>query len=133
MLIGELADAAGVTSQAIRFYERKGLVTGAERAANGYRVYNASSLARLRFIGVAQAAGLTLSEIGSIINLRDKGTAPCSHVVTLIDAKLDEVRVRIGHLVALQAELESILEHSRALDPADCAGDAICHVLSSPR
>lgn len=132
MLIGELADAAGVTSQAIRFYERKGLLPNAERGANGYRVYDESTLTRLRFVNVAQTAGLTLSEIGSIIDLRDDGTVPCAHVTALIDTKLDDVRTRIRHLAALQAELEALLEHSRQLDPADCADDDICHILTSP-
>jgi MerR family transcriptional regulator, mercuric resistance operon regulatory protein len=131
MLIGELADAVGVTSQTIRFYERKGLLPDAERGANGYRVYNEATLARLRVIHVAQAAGLTLSEIRSIIDLRDDGTAPCAHVVTLIDSKLADVRTRIRQLAALQAELEALLERSRLLDPADCGEDDICHILSS--
>ena len=133
MLIGELADAAGVTSQAVRFYERKGLLPEAERGANGYRVYDESTLARLRFIDVAQAAGLTLSEIRSIIDLRDDGTVPCAHVATLIDSKIADVRARIAHLAALQAELEALLERSRLLDPADCADDDICHILTTPR
>jgi DNA-binding transcriptional MerR regulator len=132
MLIGELADAAGMTSQTIRFYERKGLLPDAERGANGYRVYDESMLTRLRFITVAQAAGLTLSEIRSIIDLRDDGTPPCTHVVTLIDAKLTDVRARIQHLAALQGELEALLEHSHLLDPSDCADDDICHVLTKP-
>jgi MerR family mercuric resistance operon transcriptional regulator len=133
MLIGELADAVGVTSQAIRFYERKGLLSAAERGANGYRLYDESTLSRLRFVNVAQAAGLTLSEIRSIIELRDDGTVPCAHVVTLIDTKLADVRARIRHLAALQAELEALLERSHLLDPADCADHDICHILSSPR
>ena len=106
MLIGEVADAVGMTSQAIRFYERKGLLPDAERGANGYRVYDESTLARLRFITVAQAAGLTLAEIRSIIDLRDKGSVPCGHVATLLDAKLADVRARMRHLAALQVELE---------------------------
>ena len=130
MLIGELADIAGVTSQTVRFYERRGLLPDAERGANGYRVYDEAMLARLRFINVAQAAGLTLSEIRSIIALRDDGIVPCAHVVTLIDNKLVEVRARIRHLAALQAELEGLLQHSRLLDPADCADDDICHILT---
>lgn len=85
MLIGEVADAVGVTSQAIRFYERRGVLPDAERGANGYRVYDESTLTRLRFINVAQAAGLTLSEIRSIIDLRDNGTVPCEHVVALVE------------------------------------------------
>ena len=131
MLIGEVADAVGVTSQAIRFYERKGLLPDADRGANGYRLYDESTLARLRFIDVAQAAGLTLSEIRSIIDLRDDGTVPCAHVVTLVESKLADVRARIRHLDALKSELEALLERSHLLDPADCAEDDICHVLSA--
>lgn len=73
MLIGELAEAARVSSQTVRLYERKRLLPEATRSANGYRVYDETLLARLRFINVAQAAGLTLSEIRSIIHLRDEG------------------------------------------------------------
>jgi len=133
MLIGELADAVGVTSQTVRFYERKGLLPDAERAGNGYRIYDESTLVRLRFINVAQAAGLTLSEIRSIIDLRGEGTVPCAHVVRLIDSKLADVRTRIRHLAALQTELEALLEHSHVLDPADCGDVDICHILSSPK
>ncbi|GAA2028466.1 Cd(II)/Pb(II)-responsive transcriptional regulator [Terrabacter terrae] len=131
MLIGELADAVGVTSQTIRFYERKGLLPDPERGASGYRIYDQSTLARLRFIGVAQAAGLTLSEVRSIIDLRDDGAVPCTHVVALIDTKLADVRARIQHLAGLAAELEALLEHSHQLDPADCTDDDICHILST--
>ena len=133
MLIGELADAAGVTSQTVRFYERKGLLPYAERAVNGYRVYDETTLARLRFIPVAQAAGLTLSEIRSIIDLRDQGTLPCAHTVTLINAKLADVQERISQLAALQTELEALLERSHQLDPADCAANDVCHILAPPK
>lgn len=133
MLIGELADAAGVTSQTVRFYERKGLLPAAERGANGYRVYDLSTLARLRFISVAQAAGLTLAEVRSIIDLRDGGTVPCTHVAALIGTKLADVRARIRHLAGLASELEALLAHSRQLDPFDCTDDDICHILSTPQ
>ncbi len=66
MLIGELADAGGVHSQTLRFYERKGLLPQPGRGANGYRVYDESTLTRLHFIKVAQGAGLTLAQIRSI-------------------------------------------------------------------
>lgn len=131
MLIGELAEAASVSSQTIRFYERKGLLPHAERSTNGYRVYDESTLVRLRFIRVAQGAGLTLSEIRSIIDLRDAGTAPCEHVGGLINIKLSDVRERIRHLAGLQTELETLHERSRQLNPADCTDDHICHVLST--
>ena len=133
MLIGELADAAGLPSQTIRFYERKGLLPEPERGANGYRTYDESTITRLHFIQTAQAAGLTLAEIGSIIDLRDIGNVPCAHVVTLISSKLADVRARIRDLTTLEAELDVLIERSHHLDPADCTDADICHILSAPQ
>lgn len=132
MLIGELADAADLPSQTIRFYERKGLLPPPERRANGYRTYDESALSRLRFVQTGQAAGLTLAEIGSIIDLRDDGKVPCAHVATLMHSKLADVRARIKNLAVLEAELEGIIERSRSLDPADCTDADICHILWVP-
>jgi len=131
MLIGELAAAAGLPSQTIRFYERKGLLPEPEREANGYRTYAASTLARLHFVQTAQAAGLTLAEIGSIIDLREDANVPCAHVASLIDTKLANVRARIRDLAVLETELESRIDRSHRLDPADCTDAAICHILSA--
>lgn len=132
MLIGELADAVGLPSQTIRFYERKGLLPAPERGANGYRTYNESALARLRFVQTAQAAGLTLAEIGTIIDLRDDGNVPCTHVATLVSNKLDDVRTRMKDLALLEAELNGLIERSRSLDPNDCTDVDVCHILSAP-
>lgn len=55
------------------------------RSTNGYRTYEASTITRARFIRTAQAVGLTLAEIGNVIDLRDEGQAPCSHVVARLD------------------------------------------------
>jgi len=131
MLIGELADAAGLPSQTIRFYERKGLLPEPERGANGYRTYDPSMLTRLNFVQTAQAAGLTLAEIASIIDLRDDGTVPCAHVASLIDRKLANVRARMKDLAVLETELESLIDRSHRLDPADCTDADICHILSA--
>ncbi len=131
MLIGELADAAGLPSQTIRFYERKGLLPAPERGANGYRTYDTSTLTRLHFVQTAQAAGLTLAEIGSIIDLREDGNVPCAHVASLIDTKLANVRGRIRDLAVLETELENLIDRSLRLDPADCTDADICHILSA--
>ena len=130
MLIGELADALQIPTRTIRFYERKGLLPEPKRAGNGYRVYDDTTLARLRFIRTAQAAGLTLAEIASVIHVRDDGTAPCSHVDSLLETKLAEVRDRRRQLATLETELAHLLERSRALDPADCTAGEICHIFS---
>lgn len=130
MLIGELADTVGLPSQTIRFYERRGLLPEPVRGANGYRIYDESTLTRLNFIHTAQAAGLTLAEIGSIIDLRADGNVPCTHVASLIDSKLADVRTRIRSLAVLEAELEEVIERSHRLDPADCTDADICHILT---
>lgn len=132
MLIGELADAVGLPSQTIRFYERKGLLPEPERGANGYRIYDKSMLTRLHFVQTAQAAGLTLAEIGSIIEIRDDGNVPCAHVAGLIRSKLADVRARIRDLAVLEAELDVLIERSHRLDPADCTDADVCHILSAP-
>lgn len=131
MMIGALAEAAGVSSQTVRFYERAGLLPEPERGANGYRLYTPPILGRLRFINQAQAAGLSLTEIRSIVDLRDTGHAPCAHVSALLEAKLANVRERIDRLITLQTELDGLLDRSRHLDPADCTHGDICHILTT--
>lgn len=133
MLIGELAEAVSVSSQTIRFYEGTGLLPEPPRAANGYRTYDASTIARVRFIRTAQAAGLTLAEIGTIIDLRDQGQVPCSHVVALLDHKLDAVRARRSELAVVESELEQLIDRGHELDPAECTDADICQILSTGR
>ena len=133
MLIGALADMAGVPSQTIRFYERQGLLPEPRRTANGYRTYDDSTLARVRFIRSAQGAGLTLLEIASVVDLRDHGEAPCAHVATLLHAKLDAVVARQAELSVLQTELEQLIERSHLLDPAECTDADVCHILAGPQ
>jgi DNA-binding transcriptional MerR regulator len=131
MLIGELAEAVHLASQTIRFYERKGLLPEPSRGANGYRIYDGSTITRVKFIRAAQAAGLTLVEIGSIVDLRDDGHVPCTHVSKLIDAKLADVRRRMSELAILETELKQLLDRSQRLNPADCSDADICHILSA--
>jgi len=131
MLIGELAEAVGVKSQTIRFYEREGLLPQPQRASNGYRNYTDASVSRALFIRSAQSAGLTLAEIGSVIGVRDDGDAPCTHVMALLGSKLASVRARQIELAALETELEHLISRGRVLDPADCADATVCHILGA--
>jgi len=133
MLIGELADAVGLSSPTIRLYERKGLLPAPARGTNGYRVYTASTITRVAFIRTAQAAGLTLVEIASIVDLRDAGQVPCRHVATLLENKLADVRTRRRELAEVEAELGHLIERGHDLDPADCTDTDICHILAAPR
>ncbi len=129
MRIGEVAEVFGLPTRTIRFYERRGLLPEPERSPNGYRNYERSTLDRLRFIKSAQAAGLTLAEIASVIEVRESGDPPCEHVGSLLEAKLADVRRRREELRTLEVELTSLLAKSQRLSPADCSDRDICHIL----
>lgn len=130
MRIGEAADAAGVPTQTIRFYERRGLLPQPRRGSNGYREYDSSILTRIAFIRSGQAAGLTLVEVASILDLREGGAVPCAHVNSLLTTKLDDVRARQRELAVLKVELEALISRSDRLDPADCTDVQICHIIA---
>ncbi|RFA06487.1 heavy metal-responsive transcriptional regulator [Subtercola boreus] len=132
MRIGNLAHATGVSAQTIRFYERQGLLPSPDRETNGYRQYNAAAATRLRFIRASQTAGLTLTDIGSVLALRQAGEVPCEHVTALLTGKLEDVRTRQRELALLETELENALDASRQLDPADCTASSVCQIIVKP-
>ena len=87
-------------------------------------------LTRLAFIRRGQAAGLTLVELASILDLRRDGAVPCAHVHSLLLTKRDDIRARQRELAALQTELEGLISRSDQLDPADCTDTQICHIIA---
>ncbi len=131
MRIGDLASAAEMPQETVRYYEKRGLLAAPKRSANGYRSYDDTALNQLRFIRDAKAAGLTLAEVRSIIELRGDGATPCSHVEVLLCDKLAAVRERQRQLAALEKELVRLVERSVTLDPANCGPDDVCHILQS--
>ncbi|WBL20289.1 heavy metal-responsive transcriptional regulator [Citricoccus sp. NR2] len=132
MLIGELSVVTGIGRQAIRFYERQGLLSNPERTGGGYRRYDDQAVTRLRFIRAAQAAGLTLQEILGTIQLRETGQIPCAHVAGLVEEKLADVRARQVELEMLAADLEQTVLASQHLDPTNCGDDEVCHIVTTP-
>lgn len=133
MRIGDVATTNGLHTQAIRFYERKGLLPRPGRSPNGYRVYDASTITRLEFIRRGQRAGLTLAEIATVLELRDDADTPCPHVRALLSTKLREVQTRQRQLHALEEELVILISRSDQLDPADCTDAQICHIMMAAR
>jgi len=101
----------------------------AAREANGYRQYVEATASRLRFIRASQAAGLSLTDISSIISLRQAGEVPCEHVATLLAEKLEDVRARQRKLALLESELQHLIGASQNLDPADCSAGTVCQII----
>lgn len=130
MRIGELANETGVQSSAIRYYEEIGVLAPPARGPSGYRDYDSPASDRVRFIKAAQQAGLTLTEITGIFNLRDEGDQPCGHVAELIDRKLREISERITALNQTRRELRRLAKRAEQLDPKQCPPNSICQIIS---
>jgi DNA-binding transcriptional MerR regulator len=76
MRIGELCKATGVPIQTLRFYERKALLRQPPRTAGGYRCYNETDIAQVRFIRDAQELGFTLKEIRALSQIHAPSQRP---------------------------------------------------------
>ena len=123
---GELARLAGVSTDTLRHYERKGLLARPRRSANGYREYPASDLDRVRLVRGGLGIGFTLDELARIFSVRDRGGAPCHQVRALAGTKLTEVETQLGELEALRDELRRLLKNWDAVlaksSPSERAG-----------
>lgn len=129
MRIGEAAAAAGTTTKTLRFYEDRGLLPAPERAANGYRDYAGETITRLEFIRRGRVAGLTLAQISDILAVRDRGSAPCTHVRDLLAGQLADLDAQIAELTALRAAVAEFHDTAAAGDPTDCDPGRICSYL----
>jgi DNA-binding transcriptional MerR regulator len=107
---GELAMAAGVSTDTLRHYERKRVLPRPRRAPNGYRQYPPGALDRVLLIRRALAFGFTLGELARILAVRDGGGAPCKEVRSLAAAKLADLEQRLAQLAELRDGLRSTLK-----------------------
>lgn len=105
----ELAEAAGVSPDTLRHYERKGVLPLPPRSANGYRRYPANAVDRVRLVGRALAVGFTLDELARVLHEREKGGAPCGKVRALVAERFADFEKRLASLHALRDELRSVL------------------------
>ena len=129
MRIGEVARASGTTSKTLRYYEEVGLLPAADRTPAGYRDYGAEVLDRLDFIRRGQAAGLTLAQIGQVLDIRDREQAPCRHVTDLLDTRLDVIDRQLAELAQLRTTIADLREDAAAGDPAMCSPEDVCRYL----
>lgn len=123
---------AGLSTRTIRFYEASGLLPAPPRTSGGYRDYPKQTVARLSFVGDAQAAGLTLAEIRSVLALRDSGQAPCTQVGTLIEQHLADIEHRMTELREARGTLRELARRAATTDPDTCMDGDICTILTRP-
>lgn len=108
LTIGQLASAAGVNAQTIRYYERSGLFPEPMRTASGYRQFGPEELRRLLFIRRSQGVGFSLSEIRELLALRIHDPRSCSGVARQVEAKISATEQKISELQGLLKSLNSL-------------------------
>ena len=108
--VGELASAAGVTGDTIRYYERTGLLPAPERTTAGYRVFDKGAVDRLRFIQGCQRLGLRLADIADLLAVRDTGVCPCEPAEHLLHRRLTELDAEIARMTSLRGEIVAMLD-----------------------
>ncbi|KVE35078.1 Cd(II)/Pb(II)-responsive transcriptional regulator [Burkholderia sp. TSV86] len=129
MKIGELAKAARCTPETIRFYEKEGLMPGAQRTDSNYRSYNDTHVERLRFIRNCRALDMTHDEIRALLRFTDDPAHGCHSVNVLIDEHLGHVNARLAELEHLKAQLTALREQCQGEHTIEDCG--IVHGLST--
>ena len=128
LLIGELAKLADVTPEAIRYYEREGVIPQARRTGTGgYRRYDRADADRLRFVKRARDLGFSLDSVRGLLALAEGDpTKPCGDVDDIARTHIADIDEKLGRLKALREELTRLT--------SDCNPDgeiADCHLLSA--
>ena len=126
--IGELAALAGVTAEAIRYYEREGVLPAAVRRGTGrYRQYSDTDVVRLRFIRRARDLGFSLDEVRELVALAEGDPArSCTDVNRIANAHLVQVDAKLAQLTMLRSELDRIIAGCNNIVPV-----AECHILGA--
>ena len=119
LTIGQVAEAADVNVQTIRYYERRGLFPTPRRTSAGYRQYADDAVARLRFIKHAQELGFSLKEIQDLLGLRVRHGTACDAVERKTKNKIEVVQQRIRDLQHMKRTLERLAAACAARRPTD--------------
>lgn len=127
LTIGKLAKAGDISPDALRYYEREGLIAPASKTDSGYRLYGEDAVRRVRFIQQAQACGFTLAEIRELLHLRQSDRACCDDVRNRAVEKKLQLAAKIRAMQAMSSVLDVLI--------AECAGGALpvddCPILAA--
>jgi MerR family transcriptional regulator, mercuric resistance operon regulatory protein len=108
--IGQLAEAAEVNFETVRYYERIGLMPRPIRTKGGHRHYGHEHLRRLTFIRRARELGFHIEEIRSLLVLNKSGNGSCADVKAIAANHLADVREKISALAKMERTLAILIE-----------------------
>ena len=126
MKIGEVAKAAGVGIDAVRFYEREGLIPEPARRPSGYREYSSDVVLSLRFIKRAKDLGFSLKEISELLSLEGSPEATAGDVKRLAEEKLSDLEEKIRSLQGMRRALRKVVDECPGRGPTSS-----CSILGS--
>jgi MerR family transcriptional regulator, mercuric resistance operon regulatory protein len=109
MRTSELAGRAGVNSETLRYYERRGLLDEPPRTSGGYRDYPDAAVDLLRFIKRAQELGFTLDEVEELLHLDAGGPESCDAARALTEARKADLEARIADLQRMRDSLTELV------------------------
>ena len=109
LTIGKLAALAEISADTLRYYEEEGLISPADRGANGYRLYDQDAVRRIRFIKQAQHCGFTLAEIRDLLALRTSDRACCDDVRKQASEKKLQLEHKIKAMKAMSKALDRLI------------------------
>jgi MerR family transcriptional regulator, mercuric resistance operon regulatory protein len=109
MRTSELAGRAGVNSETLRYYERRGLLNEPPRTSGGYRDYPEAAVDLLRFIKRAQELGFTLDEVEELLHLNGGGPESCDAARALAEARKVDLEARIADLQRMRDSLAELV------------------------
>jgi DNA-binding transcriptional MerR regulator len=124
----QVADAAGVNLQTLRYYERRGLLAEPDRSLGGHRLYPADTVTVLKVIKAAQRLGFTLDEVADLLAAGGhRHGRPDAGLQERAKAKLVEVQAKIADLQAMASTLRAAVD-AGCDDLVTCAGQPCCPI-----
>ncbi|KAB2970854.1 MerR family DNA-binding transcriptional regulator [Streptomyces sp. SS1-1] len=105
--IGEVAQGAGVSVRAVRYYEEQGLLAP-ERSPSGQRLYRQDAIAMVRFFQQMYAAGLTSSRITELLPCWKAGHTDADQRA-MLRVERERIQAKIDELVAARDRLDQVI------------------------
>ena len=126
---GQVAAAAGVNIETLRYYERRGLLTEPARSPGGHRLYPPETVTVVRVVKAAQRLGFTLDEVADLLELgkHRHGKRVGAGLQQRARDKLIEVEERITDLVTIRDSLAAALD-AGCDDLIACASADCCPI-----
>ncbi len=131
---GDVAAAAGVNLQTLRYYERRGLLKEPDRSLGGHRLYQPETVTVLRVIKSAQRLGFTLDEVADLLDAgrhhhhhQPSRRRPDSGLPARAQQKLAEVEAKIADLQVIAETLRAAVA-AGCDDLVECAGNECCPI-----